>query len=211
MIVRALILVLGGAAVACTSTQLTNAELAPPCAPSDVQCGQAALAPLAIGATTTLDVVLPTPAGGQLPVTHLRAANEGVAQLDEQGRIAGTGEGVTALLVLAADDSVLDFTHIAVATPQRLELHRPGDGRPLESPVYLAPGESLIVNLEVHSDSQLLSGDPDESWDIDDVAWNLRPDQQSAQIVAPDFIAGSATLFVTALGLEHAIQLEVRP
>lgn len=200
---------------ACSSQgQLGQAELAPDCTANDEICESGPLRPLAVGARQLLTVrpLQPDP-GGQTPAIHFVSANSDVAVIDDGGVLA-TGDGVTAILLVAADDSVLDFTHVAAASAVRLGLH-PGYGdvatRALSGTVPVAPGATFTMTVAPHSDTQVLGGTFDIAVDSSNRTFSAVPTGDPAifSFVAPGW--GWTAIDVTALGLSAAVTLEVAP
>ena len=200
---------------ACAEGQLAQAELAAPCAPDDAACAAAGpAAPLAVGARQAF-AITPTAIGGVSVAAALRSADARIVTVDD-GELIAQAPGVVAVLAVADDGSVIDFTHPSVVAADRLTLHRSHssgavDARALPDRIEVFPGEDVTLTLHLWRGAQALAGDARETWSVDDAAFAV-VDQGFAQerrIRAP--ASGTATLTVAALGLTHPLTLAVVP
>ncbi len=213
---RTALVLIAGLASACTTGELAQTALSTPCAADDVTCQQRGDvdAPLAAGSVFALEVHPRIAGGTAVPVT-LEAVDENVATVDDEGRVHAVAPGITAVLVLADDGSVLDFTHVAVAKADHLTFHRGGgadvDERALPDAIQVLPGEELTLSLRVWQAGQQLLGEMGDAWSVDDDAFRI-VDQGFAlerRVRAPD--EGTAVITVDALGLSRSLTLEVIP
>ena len=207
-----LLVALALAGSACTSSQLQAVDVTVPCAPGDTTCQTAPIAPLAVGASTTLDVAVHPQPGGEAVATKLDVVDPTIAQLAD-GRLLAVGAGVTAVLIEADDGSVVDFTHLSTAQPQRISIHlgvAPNvDTRDLSGDVVVAPSSEVALTLFVQSDSQKLGGEFGEAWTIDNPEFVLAVSPGVVVVHTP--AQGTGHLSVSALGFAQDINLEVTP
>jgi hypothetical protein len=140
---------------------------------------------------------------------------EAVAVVDADGRLRATGPGITAVLIMADDGSVIDLTHLSAATVNRLSLHRGGgaelDERELPSVIQLFPNETLTLTVRVWHDGQPLIGDVGDVWSLDNPEFRIL-DQGFAferRIQSP--ASGSTRLAIDILGISRTLDLEVVP
>ncbi|MEZ4228760.1 MAG: hypothetical protein R3B89_06330 [Polyangiaceae bacterium] len=125
-------------------------------------------APLAQGASLEPEVNLQLP-GSAAPTLELLSARGDVAQVQD-GRIVGTGPGVTAILVTDKAGTVLDFYHLWVEKPTRASLHRVETGKDLgevEGGIDLLVGESVEVEPKVYYETQELAGRISAEWNVE--------------------------------------------
>jgi hypothetical protein len=183
------------------------------CAPSDVACQTAGLdAPLAEGATLPVDVSVDLVGSGG-PQISLASANPDVFTIEEQ-RLVGARAGVAALLLTTPDGLIVDFTHVWVAQPSAVRLHRiTEDGaevNPLPDRVQLLIGDELIVNARPYSHAQRLLGEPsDVEWAVDPAVIQILEEGTSSRRRLVARAEGTTTLEVTAHGLDTSLELEV--
>lgn len=124
-------------------------------------------APLAQGASLEPEVKLDLP-GSAAPTLELVSARDDVAKIQD-GRILGTGPGVTAILVTDKAGTVLDFYHLWVEKPTRATLHRVETGKDLgelEGGLDLVVGESVEVTPKVYYNTQELGGRVAAEWSV---------------------------------------------
>ncbi|MGE0324016.1 MAG: hypothetical protein AB7S68_17010 [Polyangiaceae bacterium] len=124
-------------------------------------------APLAQGASLEPEVNLQLP-GSAAPTLELVSARDDIAKVQD-GRIVGTGPGVTAILVTDKAGTVLDFYHLWVEQPTRATLHRVETGKDLgelEGGLDLVVGESVEVTPKVYYNTQELAGRVAAEWSV---------------------------------------------
>jgi hypothetical protein len=197
---------------ACSSGQLNQVPVETRCAAGDKGCETAgAIRPLAVGARMPLEVNAIAAPGGQIPATHLAIVDEDVA-VDDRGQLLGVGAGVTAVLFVTDDDSVLDLTHVAIARAERLAFVS-GDQAEVAGPITMAPGGVVALSLAAKSDSQTLGGDLGEAFVIDNAAFTLTASPGAVAIRAPTDVTQPerAILEARALDLVTFLEVEVLP
>ncbi|MBI1947310.1 MAG: hypothetical protein HYS27_16570 [Deltaproteobacteria bacterium] len=199
-------------ALGCSDGQLAQSAVDAPCPAGDLDCEAApTTAPLAAGASLALEI-RPVIVGGVSAAVSLRSGDDAVLVV-EGGLLRAVAPGVAAVLAVGDDGAVVDLTHLTVVKADRLTLHRGGgaerDERAVPDAIQVFPGEELSLSLRVWSGAQALAGDVEESWTVTDPAF-LLVDQgfpQERRLRAPS--AGSATLTIDAVGLQHTLALEV--
>jgi hypothetical protein len=182
------------------------------CGPNDTRCVLSGLdAPLAVGARLKPAVTLHSKGSGS-PLLRLLSTRPDVVEADG-GVLTGKGKGVAAVLVANDDGVVLDFLHVSVSAPTRLELHGLGaDGSSLgvlSATVELLVGEGLYLQPHAYVEAQELLGDADGTWTVDppiaDVLRTGKPDLRRLLAKEP----GQAAVKVSTLGLESSLRLVV--
>lgn len=203
--------------VGCSDGQLGQAALTTPCAVTDANCddgGGGINAPIAAGAR--FDVVVKPALAGALSVPlRFRPVDDGVVTLDE-GVLTAVAPGISAVLLMAEDNTVVDVVHVSVQKVERLTLHRSlnndvvVDERPLPASVQVFPGEELTLKLSAWAGAQQLAGDTVDVWTSTNPDFRVI-DQGFARerrVRAPD--EGSADLTVALpTGLNTTVHLEV--
>ena len=184
------------------------------CAPGDNDCMMSGLgAPLAVGATAT-PTVRTQLRGTGAPSLALWSAAPDILTVNN-GDITGHREGVSGLVMAMDDGSAIDFVHVWVKSPDRLQLHRiTEDGRDLgevRDTVELIAGESIGIAPRPYARAQRLMGEGASTWEVEpplaDVLREGRPG--SRRIVARN--EGAATVTISSLGLSSTLQLVVHP
>lgn len=168
--------------------------------------------PLALGATVDVDVSIDTPGAGT-PALQLVAADGEVLQITGN-QITGLSPGLSAVLALDAQNRVLDFFHVFVATPDRVEIQRlagVGAGADLDYGVELLVGDELALGARAYRGPQRLVGSAAMGWsaDSDAVAVLLDGDIDRRRIVARN--PGKATVEVETMGLLATLEITVYP
>ena len=208
------LLLLVAAAIGCADGQLAQSAVDAPCPAGDADCEAASTtAPLAAGARYALEI-RPVIVGGTTASASLRSGDEAVLQI-EDGGVRAVAPGVAAVLAVTDDGAVVDFTHLTVVKADRLTLHRGGgaerDERALPDAIEVFPGEELSLALRTWHGAQALAGDLGEAWSVDDPGFLLvnQGFPQERRLRAPP--SGSATLTISAVGLEQTLTLQVVP
>ncbi|MCC7071385.1 MAG: hypothetical protein IT383_08685 [Deltaproteobacteria bacterium] len=203
-----------GLLLGCSDGQLAQSAVDAPCPAGDSDCEAApTTAPIAAGARYALEI-RPVIVGGMTVAASLRSGDEAVLQV-EDGVVRTVAPGVAAVLAVGDDGAVVDFTHLVVVKADRLSLHRGGgaerDERPLPEHIQVFPDEELSLSLRTWFGAQELAGNVDEVWSVDDPAFRI-VDQgfpQERRVRAP--AAGTTTLTIDAVGVQHTLTLEVIP
>jgi hypothetical protein len=210
----------------CADAQLGQAQLQTPCAQSDAACDAAGdassdvnsdvNAPIAAGARLDL-IIRPSLQGALAVPLTLRPVDPEVVVLEE-GMLRAVAPGISAVLLLAEDLSVIDVVHVSVQKAERLTLHRSlnndvvVDERALPAVVQVFPGEEITLKLGVWAGAQQLGGDTGDLWSVTNPDYRLI-DQGFARerrLRAPD--AGSSVVAVVLpTGLRTEVTLEVVP
>lgn len=168
--------------------------------------------PLALGATVDVDVSIDTPGAGT-PALQLVAADGDVLQITGN-QITGLSPGLSAVLALDASNRVLDFFHVFVATPDRVEIRRlagVGAGGDLDYGIELLVGDELVLGAQAYRGPQRLAGSAAMGWtsDSDAVAVLLDGDVDRRRIVARN--PGKAMVEVETMGLLATLEITVYP
>jgi hypothetical protein len=150
--------------------------------------------------------------GSAAPALRLVSTRPDVVEA-ANGQLVGKSKGVAAVLVQSEDGTVLDFLHVWVSPPTRIELHgRGADGSNLGAlgdSVELLAGESLYVQPHAYVDAQEMLGEADGSWTVDpplaEVLHTGKPGARRLLAKMP----GEATIKVATLGLEATVRLVV--
>ena len=210
-----LVALLGAPLVAplgCADGQLAQSAVDAPCPAGDVDCEAApTTAPIAAGATLALEI-RPVIIGGVTAAASLRSGDDAVLRI-EDGLVRTRAPGVAAVLAVTDDGAVVDFTHLTVVKADRLTLHRGGgaerDERELPGAIEVFAGEELTLALRSWSGAQALAGDVAETWSVSDPAFLVVnqgfPQERRLRVPA----SGSATLTVTAVGIDKTLTLQV--
>lgn len=190
---------------------LEQAGFAAACSDDDVGCVELGLAaPLAVGATLTLDLVA-LGAGQALPAATLESARAEV--LEVRGtELVPLAPGVTALLLSAEDGSVIDFFHVASETPDALAFLRADDPRRIDTAVQLLVGDELVLVAAPSRAGQRLAGQLEAAWSVDQAdTLALLTTGRSGERRLVARAPGLATVQVSALGLSTSLEIEVLP
>jgi hypothetical protein len=210
--------VVGVAALGCgrdTEGGLGQAHVSTNCPSEDLTCiVQGLEGPLAVGGTAQLNAQLEFQGSAPVP-TELRSSHPGIFSVDGN-RVLGKTVGHGSLLIMLANqESVVDFMHLWVVVPDRLALvlFTP-DGRELGEALdgaELLPGESLLLASRFGARGQRLVGDPDATWTTDSDVVTLLREPTSARMRAVARKPGVATISVGAGALTSQLRLEVKP
>ena len=201
-------LALGG----CGAGAMGQAVMARDCGPNDTRCVLGGLdAPLAGGAVTRPAVTVRM-RGSAAPSLRLVSTRPDVLEA-ANGVLIGKAKGVAAVLVASEDGTVLDFLHVWVNAPTRLELHGvTPDGSNLGTlgdSVDLLAGESLTVQPHAYLDAQELLGEADGTWVVEppiaEVLHTGKPGTRRLLAKEP----GQASVKITMLGLDVSLRLVV--
>lgn len=190
---------------------LEQAGFSAACSDDDVGCVELGLsAPLAVGATLTVDLVA-LGAGQGLPSASLESARTEV--LEVRGtELVPLAPGITALLLSAEDGSVIDFFHVASEAPDALAFLRADDPRRIETAVQLLVGDELVLVAAPSRAGQRLAGSVESAWSVDEpetIALLTTGQTGERRLVAR--APGTATVQVAALGLSTSLSIEVLP
>jgi hypothetical protein len=193
---------------------LGQSSISPDCAPTDLVCATSGLdAPVAEGSTVMLDVTL-TLQGSSAPTIDLVSGNPDVFSVEGQ-RLRGSRAGVGALLITTPEQVVVDFTHVWVAQPSALLLHRLSeDGvevTELPGKVELLIGDELSLSVEPYAATQRLLGDLETTWSADEQVVQVLEDGRSSRRRLVALAPGATTLEVEGMGLTTSLDLEVLP
>lgn len=178
-------------------------------------CGAGLEGPLAVGATATPNIHFDLRGSGA-PAYHLESADTQVLEAHE-GQLTAREEGLTGLMVLAEDGSVLDFFHVWVkpATALQLRGELPGreGARELNSTVELVRGEQLRLSTKLLGAGQPLSGEAEVQWELEqdgsNKSFRLLDEGVASERRLVALGVGSAKLTVKSLGLSRALALHV--
>ena len=192
------------ALVACgTEGALEQADFEPADTGDDLGAG-----PLALGATVDVDVTLETPGIGT-PALHLEAADGEIVKI-AGNQITGLAPGISAVLALDESDRVLDFFHVFVAEPDRIEIQRLGGaGSDLDGGLELLVGDEIAVTAQPYRGPQRLVGAAAMGWTTssDAVAVLLDGDGDRRRIVAR--APGQVAVEVETMGLIATLDITV--
>lgn len=199
--------ILAAAPLAACGTEgaLEQADFEPADVGDDLGAG-----PLALGATVDIDVTLDTPGIGT-PTLVLEAADAEILKVTGN-QITGLAPGVSAVLALDDRDRVLDFFHVFVAEPDRIEIQRldgAGAGSDLDGGIELLVGDELAVVAQPYRGPQRLVGAAAMGWSAssDAVAVLLDGDLDRRRIVA--LAPGSAAVEVETMGMTGTLDITV--
>jgi hypothetical protein len=200
--------------VACGySGGLEQAKLAGECEGTTGCIDELAAGPLAAGGTVAINVRIDS-AGSGTAVLDLLAADENVLEITGH-QITGLSTGMSAVLVMESKTgAVVDFFHLFVAEPDRLELARLGGvgaGAARAGASELREGDQLTLGVVAFRGPQRLVGSGHIDWTLTGDAVTVlddgNPDRR--RIVARR--AGDATLTVESMGLSQALDITVLP
>jgi hypothetical protein len=192
--------------IACaTDGGLEQAELEPADVGDDLADG-----PLALGATVDINVAINTPGSGT-PALELSAANADVLQVTGN-QLTGLSPGFSAVLALDEQNRILDFFHVFVAVPDRVEIQRLGGvgvGTDLDGGIELLVGDELALGARAYRGPQRLAGSAAMGWtsDSDAVVVLLDGDVDRRRIVARS--PGKALVEVETMGLFSNLEITV--
>ena len=200
----------------CSDGQLGQAAIDTQCPAGDVGCdGTNINQPLAQNAVLPLEL-RPKLAGAFSVPLRLHPVDTDVVTLNGEGALVGVGSGVSAVLLVTEDGSVVDLMHITVAKADRLSLHRGSgaavDERSLPERIEVFPGEELNLVFRAFHGPQRLIGDLDETWAVDNADFSLvdRGFAEERTVRAPD--VGETTLVISlGTGIQRVLRLTVVP
>jgi hypothetical protein len=185
------------------------------CSPGDATCRRATpAAPIAVGARLRPDVRIDVD-GSVMPVIALSSSREDVVAV-EDGTLVAKQPGMAAVLIAAADGTVIDFQHLWVATATGVVVERPspvGSGvEEIVGPLQLVSGEQVLLTATMLAGAQRLAGDSDLEWIVDNQATvSLLRDGSTGRRRLVARQAGVARVKVAALGVETTFDVEVIP
>jgi hypothetical protein len=176
--------------------------------------GQGLDAPIALG--STLEIVMSYQlAGTSGPPTTIETANPLVLKSESGNVVTALAPGMSALLFVGPDKSVIDFLHVWVQQADELRILRYApDGTLLgrvQDSVKLLVGDEILVSIETYSKGQALLGNYPLKYDVTATKIAVVPDPVGGwyRVVARE--AGAATISFEALGLKKDWALEVLP
>lgn len=123
-------------------------------------------------------------------------------------------DGVAALLVTTEDgNSVLDFIHLFVKTPDALHLERvdPDRRSTFNDEVELVVGDSVTLVAVLANGAQALLGDVETDWHAEGDALSILRTGILTQREIRARNPGETTLLVTAAGLSPSLTIRVLP
>jgi hypothetical protein len=140
------------------------------CDPAKATCKRSGFdQPLAVGGLLQPEISL-SQKGAGAPAVHFEAADESVLST-EAGRLQGRAPGMSALLLVTDDGTVMDMFHVWVKAPTSIELRASrGDSdsaQPISGRVDLLPGETLRLSTTLEGEGQPLNGDVAHEWKLD--------------------------------------------
>jgi hypothetical protein len=182
------------------------------CPPGDTHCNMAGLsAPLAVGATTRPSVQTQLRGTGTPSLALWSAAPDILSVRD--GDITGHQPGVSALVMSMTDGTAIDFVHVWVEQPERLQLHRlSAEGSDLgevRDTIELVAGESIRIAPRPYAAAQRLIGEGPTEWTVaPPLADVLREGAHGRRRLVARH-PGQATITVSSLGLSSTMQIVV--
>jgi hypothetical protein len=192
---------------------LDQATLAGECE-GDIGCvDELTAGPIAVGGTVPITVRVDT-SGTGTAVLNLIPADPTVLQVDGH-ELTGLTPGMTAVLIIdETSGSVIDFFHLFVAKPERLEIARLGGvgaGEDLDGLLELLEGEQVTIGAIAYRGPQRLVGNDTLDWSVTGDAVTLlddgNPDRQ--RVVARG--AGDARITVESMGMSRSLDITVYP
>ncbi len=192
---------------------LGQVMVAEACPPDEPTCRKRGLDhPVARGATVRPELAFQLPGSGGLSV-HFEATDPAVLH-SEDGLVKGVGAGLSALLVVSDDGTVLDFFHVWVKDPSAIELRlKRGDALasdPFQGRLELLPGDSLRLSAALTGEGQKLAGDAPYEWKIEPPIAELLEEGSTGERRLVATKKGSAKLVVRALDLTRTVEIVVR-
>jgi hypothetical protein len=179
------------------------------------ECTSAFEGPLAKGASATPKLRFELRGSGA-PAYHLESADPLVLEASE-GQVTAHEEGLTGLMVLAEDGSVLDFFHVWVRPATALQISGVLPGRQaaqeLRTTVELVRGDELRLSTRLLGGGQALSGEAEVQWELEQDAANksfrILDEGVASERRLVAVGVGSAKLTIKSLGLSRALALSV--
>lgn len=209
---NAFALALALATAGCGTGALRQMRTGDDCATGDQGCMMAGLsAPLAVGASLR-------------PSMHTQLRGSGAPSLAmwsvapdimtvENDRIVGQREGVSALVISMSDNAAIDFVHVWVKRPDRLQLHRldeqGADLGDVRDTIELLAGESVRLAPHAYAASQRLLGEGDTKWQVNPPIARVMRDGRPGRRRLVGTRAGNAIVTVTSLGLNSTFNLRI--
>jgi hypothetical protein len=177
--------------------------------PADVGDDLAA-GPLALGATVDINVSVDVPGAGT-PSLELRAVDPEILQVTGN-QLTGLSPGLSAVLALDERGRVLDFFHVFVAPPDRVEIQRLGGvgaGTDLDGGLELLVGDEVVLGARAYRGPQRLAGSAAMGWtaDTDAVSILLDGDVDRRRLVAR--APGKVLVEVETMGLISSLEITV--
>ncbi len=199
---------------ACGMGNLGQSHTADDCAPDDVSCLMRGLgAPLAVGATASPTIATRLRGSGA-PSLHLWSAAPSVMTVRDH-TITGVSDGVSGLMMAMDDEVVIDFVHVWVKTPTRIQLHRfDSTGRDLgelNDRIELLAGESVRLAPRPYAGAQALLGEGPAEWRVEPpIATIMREGARGRRRLLARR-PGKAVVTVSSLGQYATFDLVVEP
>ncbi len=183
------------------------------CAEGDQSCMMSGLsAPLAVGASLR-PALRTTLRGSGSPAIAMWSAAPSILSV-EGSRIIGQQEGVSAVIMKLDNGAAVDFVHVWVKRPDRLQLHRKRlnaahDLGEVRDAIELVVGENLWLTPRAYAQSQPLLGEGPTQWQVEPAIAQVLRDGRPGMRRLRASRAGQATVTVTSLGLSTSFQLSV--
>lgn len=192
---------------------LDQATLAGECEGQSGCVDELSAGPLAVGGTVPTSIRIDSGGSGTAVLELLAADPDVIAVTGHQ--VTGVRPGMSAVLVIEkTTGSVVDFFHLFVAEPDRLELARLGGvgaGADLAGDLELLEGDEVTLGVIAFRGPQRLVGTGDVSWSVEGDAVRLlsdgNPDRQ--RMVART--AGTATVSIDSMGMTQTLAITVYP
>jgi hypothetical protein len=168
--------------------------------------------PLAAGGTVEVLARLET-GGAAVPPAALIAADEEVIKV-AGNQLTGAAPGMSAVLLLDEDGVALDFFHIFVAEPDRLELHRLGGvgaGSEIDGDLELLVGDELTLGAVPYRGPQRLVGSGASVWSSSSAAAAVLADGSAdrRRLVARG--EGIVEITVESMGVARSLTVAIYP
>jgi len=196
----------------CGAGALNSAVVANDCKPGDKGCDASLVnGPLAEGATLDPRISIDLP-GSTTPAIHLESAAPDVLFV-EGDHVRARAPGMSALLFVTDDGTVIDFLHVFVKTPTRLSLDRIAADGATESVTMsmdVLTGELVRLRATPLGDGQVLEGSLPIEWSVTpaSVAEVLSDGQANKRRILAK-APGAAVVTVKAGNLESKLDLVV--
>lgn len=192
---------------------LDQAQLAGECEGQSGCVDELSAGPLAVGGTVTTSIRIDA-AGSGTATLELEAANTDVLEITGH-QLTGVSPGMSAVIVTeTVSGSVVDFFHLYVAEPDRLELARLGGvgaGQDLAGDIELLSGDELTLGVIAYRGPQRLVGTGEVDWLVSGDAVTLlsdgNPDRRRVVARTP----GTATIAIDSMGMSQTLDITVLP
>ena len=186
----------------------------PECGALSQACiGQGLNAPLARGSHVDLDVEYRV-AGSSGPPTVLASANEAAVVTDTTS-LEAIDDGMSAVMFIGPDESVIDIIHVWVQTPTELRINRYAETGELLGEVQpssqLLVGDEILVATEPYGNGQFLLGNFDLTYGSSSDAVAIVPDPVGGWYRVVARSPGLATVTFRGLDVVATWELEVLP